>query len=82
MSVTEYMALSDDAEADHRVRYGDGLNQFDELWIQPETGPFPTAILIHGGCWKVEFDLKPLNGLARAFKDEGAAVWKIESVCG
>jgi acetyl esterase/lipase len=35
-------------------------------------------VLIHGGCWRAQYDLKHVAGTAAALAKEGFAVWTIE----
>ena len=38
-------------------RYGDGSSQYGELFLPPDggDGPFPVAVVIHGGFWKAQY---------------------------
>ncbi len=38
-------------DAGVRIAYGDDSLQFGELRLPPGRGPFPVAIVVHGGCW-------------------------------
>ena len=38
--------------ADARIAYGQGEEQYGELWLPEGDGPFPLMIMIHGGCWQ------------------------------
>lgn len=69
----------------HHLFYGEDSHQFGMLYV-PEISPpnengFPVIILIHGGFWKAQYDLKPLDPLAQAFVQLGFAVWNIEYRC-
>jgi acetyl esterase/lipase len=60
-------------------RYGPGAEQFGELRVPPGRGPFPVAIVIHGGCWLSEMEtLKGTAPIASALADRGIATWNIE----
>ncbi len=37
-------------KADHRVAYGKDPLQFGDLRLPEGKGPYPVAIVIHGGC--------------------------------
>ena len=63
---------------DVRSSYGGAPEQFGELWVPPGAGPHPTVVLIHGGCWRAEYDLTHIRPLATALKADGWAVWSIE----
>jgi acetyl esterase/lipase len=65
--------------ADYRISYGKDENQFGDLRVPSGAGPYPVAILIHGGCWKADFaTLRDLAPMADALKAEGIATWNIE----
>ncbi|HZG44928.1 MAG TPA: alpha/beta hydrolase [Allosphingosinicella sp.] len=60
-------------------RYGPSPMQFGELRVPPGRGPFPVAIVIHGGCWLREFaSVKGTAAIASALADRGIATWNIE----
>lgn len=60
-------------------RYGSDALRSGELRLPPGKGPFPVAILIHGGCWTASFDTrKGVTPLAEALRARGVAVWNIE----
>jgi acetyl esterase/lipase len=53
--------------------------QFGELRVPPGRGPFPVAIVIHGGCWLREFaSVKGTAAIASALTERGIATWNIE----
>lgn len=65
--------------ADYRISYGKDENQFGDLRVPSGAGPYPIAILIHGGCWKADFaTLRDLAPMADALKADGIATWNIE----
>jgi acetyl esterase/lipase len=60
-------------------RYGPDDLRSGELRLPPGKGPFPVAILVHGGCWRAEVDtLKGISPLAEALRARGIATWNIE----
>lgn len=61
-----------------RLPYGDDPLQFGELRLPDGTGPFPVAVVVHGGCWLSVFDITHIGRLAKALADEGVATWAIE----
>lgn len=65
--------------ATERIAYGDDPLQFGDLRMPEGKGPFPVAIIIHGGCW-VERYATIVNStpLADALRDAGVATWNIE----
>ena len=66
------------APAGQKHAYGDDLLQFGELTLPDGPGPRPVVILIHGGCWLAQYDIKHSRALANAFANEGFAVWNLE----
>ncbi|WP_442600777.1 alpha/beta hydrolase family protein [Paenibacillus sp. KN14-4R] len=61
-----------------RIQYGDNENQFGDLRLPQGEGPFPVAIVIHGGFWKAKYNLDHINPLADALTNQGIATWNIE----
>ena len=65
--------------ADARVSYGADSLQFGELRLPTGAGPFPVAIVIHGGCWVHAYaDVRNSAPLADALRDAGVATWNVE----
>jgi len=64
--------------ADARVTYGSAPEQFGELRVPVGPGPHPVVVLIHGGCWRAEYDIAHIAPLATGLRDDGFAVWAIE----
>jgi acetyl esterase/lipase len=65
--------------ADHRIDYGPDPSQYGELRVPPGAGPHPTAILVHGGCFKAAYaTARDLAPMADALKAMGIASWNIE----
>lgn len=62
----------------HRISYGGDENQFGDLRLPEGNGPFPVAIVIHGGFWRAKFELEHMNKLAEALTALGIATWNIE----
>jgi acetyl esterase/lipase len=61
-----------------RFAYGESPFRFGELRLPEGTGPFPVAVLIHGGCWLAAYDAKHIGALAGALEREGIASWTLE----
>lgn len=59
-------------------RYGDHPSQFCELSLPRGPGPFPVAVLIHGGFWRAQYDRKIEWLLFRSLRRRGFAVWNME----
>lgn len=72
--------------ADRRVAYGADPSQFAELRVPPGNGPFPVAIVLHGGCWSAQIEGFPpqassldlIAPLAAALTKSGIATWNVE----
>jgi len=62
-----------------RVAYGADSLQFGELRLPDGTGPFPVAIVIHGGCWLSRYaNLRNSAAMAEALTASGVATWNVE----
>jgi acetyl esterase/lipase len=78
MILADYMALSGPAP-DATLRYGAAPSQYAELFVPPGKGPFPVAVLVHGGCWTKAFGgITQLRNMAGALAARGIAVWNVE----
>lgn len=64
--------------ADRRVAYGGDPLQFGELRLPKGKGPHPVAVIIHGGCWLSEYDVKHVGSFAAALTKAGVATWTVE----
>ncbi|NUQ28373.1 MAG: alpha/beta hydrolase [Acidobacteriaceae bacterium] len=68
------------------IAYGPDTSQYGELRVPAGDGPFPIAILVHGGCWKARLRQAPpeatsadlLRPLSEALAKTGIATWNIE----
>ena len=61
------------------VAYGTAPHQFGELWLPSGRGPFPTVVLIHGGCWLANLPGTELMAyMAADLQARGYAVWSID----
>ncbi|NBB15952.1 alpha/beta fold hydrolase [Caulobacter sp. SLTY] len=61
------------------ARYGPDDLRIGQLRLPPGKGPFPVAVVIHGGCWSAEYDtLDGIAGFADALTQRGFATWNIE----
>lgn len=59
--------------------YGPDSLQFGELRLPPGPGPFPVAVVIHGGCWTKGYaTLRNTAPLASALVEHGIATWNVE----
>lgn len=60
-------------------RYGTDKLQMGELRVPAGKGPFPVAVVIHGGCWTRSYeDLAGTAPLADMLTKRGIATWNIE----
>lgn len=67
-----------EAPADHRIYYGTNLQQFGDLRIPKGQGPFPVAVVIHGGGWSSSVGLHYMAPTAASLTCAGVATWNIE----
>jgi acetyl esterase/lipase len=64
---------------DARIAYGAEPSQVVELFLPKGKGPHPVVILLHGGCWRKEFEgLPQTSGIAADLAKRGMAVWNVE----
>jgi acetyl esterase/lipase len=68
--------------ADSRIAYGDEASQFGELRLPRDVSSqkqrLPVVVVIHGGCWYAEYDLRHLSNFSDALTRAGAATWTLE----
>ena len=63
---------------DLRLGYGEDANQFLDVRLPKGNGPYPVVFFIHGGYWRVKYDLKHAGHLCHALKLAGIATCNIE----
>lgn len=78
MTLADYLALTGPAPT-AKIAYGSAPSQFAELFRPAGAGPFPVVVLVHGGCWTIEFGgIEQMRNVAGALAAEGIAVWNVE----
>jgi len=78
MTLDQYLALSGPAPT-ATIAYGSAPSQFAELFRPSGPGPFPVVVLVHGGCWTVQFGgITQMHNVAGALAARGIAVWNVE----
>jgi acetyl esterase/lipase len=66
------------SEPDLVQSYGPAPLQFGHLRRPAGEGPYPVAVLIHGGCWSAGYeDLSGMGPLADALSARGFATWNL-----
>ena len=62
-----------------RINYGAEDTSFGELLLPPGGGPFPVAVLIHGGCWlATRGNVEAMRPMATMLASHGIASWNVE----
>ena len=64
--------------ADHRIAYGSDPSQFGDLRLPQGKGRHPVVVVIHGGCWYSEYDLRSVANFSAALTRLGVATWSLE----
>lgn len=78
MTLADYLALNGPAPS-ARIAYGSAASQYAELFRPAGDGPFPVVVLVHGGCWSIEYGgIVQMRNLAGALAAQGIAVWNVE----
>ena len=78
MKLDDYLALRGPAPT-ARLAYGPAPSQYAELFVPQGAGPFPVAVLVHGGCWNSKFGgIIQFRNMAGALAARGIAVWNVE----
>lgn len=61
------------------IAYGDDPLQVADLRLPAGEGPYPVAIVLHGGCFRASVDnRRGIAGLADALTARGFATWNVE----
>jgi acetyl esterase/lipase len=64
--------------ADRRIRYGEEPSQFFDLFLPKNRKVRGAAMMIHGGFWRVRYDLSHTSHMCAALAEEGIAVANLE----
>ncbi|GAA0299268.1 alpha/beta hydrolase [Sphingomonas oligophenolica] len=66
-------------DPDATIACGADALQRADVWIPVGKGPFPTVLMVHGGCWTTSIaDRTLMNWVADDLRKEGVAVWNID----
>lgn len=60
------------------ILYGPEEAQFIDLYFPAGSGLHPVIVLLHGGCWRLEYGAKPLGVLCQALVEQGWAVCNVD----
>lgn len=61
------------------IQYGSAPLQVADLRLPTGTGPFPVAVVVHGGCWLASVDTRAgIAAFADALTARGFATWNVE----
>jgi acetyl esterase/lipase len=64
---------------DATISYGTDEMQKVDVWLPAGRGPFPTVVMVHGGCWTTSIaDRSLMNWIADDLRKDGIAVWNID----
>ncbi len=64
--------------ADARIAYGPEPLQFGDLRVPHGEGPFPLAVVLHGGYWQATYNLIHTGPMSIALTEAGIATWNVE----
>ena len=78
MTLDQYLALNG-PQPTAQIAYGPAPSQYAQLFRPAGNGPFPVVVLVHGGCWTVQFGgIRQMRNVANALSSQGIAVWNVE----
>jgi acetyl esterase/lipase len=49
-----------------------------ELWVPSGSGPFPVAVVLHGGYWRARYSKRVMKGVCADLARRGFAAWNVE----
>jgi acetyl esterase/lipase len=59
-------------------RYGTDPSQVADLHLPHGGGPWPVAVVIHGGYWRERYDRSLMDAVCADLADRGWAAWNLE----
>lgn len=59
-------------------RYGPGRDQHGDLWLPVGAGPWPVAVVLHGGFWKDRYRKGLMDRVCADLVRRGWAAWNLE----
>src|SRR5919112_1832289 len=60
-------------------RYGNGRFRRADLYVPRDgDGPFPVAVLLHGGYWRAKSSKRLLKAVSADLARRGVAAWNVE----
>jgi acetyl esterase/lipase len=61
-----------------RHPYGRARGQYGELFLPPGSGPFPVAVVLHGGFWRAQYGRRQTHLVCADLAARGWAAWNVE----
>jgi acetyl esterase/lipase len=78
MSLDAYLAITA-PPATAVFHYGPAPSQIVAFYRPKGAGPFPVAILVHGGCWQSRYGgLPQMGAIGARLAEHGIAAWNVE----
>lgn len=77
MTFEELDAL-DEPEPLARIAYGSDPLQFGDLRLPEGDGPHPVVVVVHGGCWRAQYEIDHIGAFSGALTRDGVATWTLE----
>ncbi|WP_414443311.1 alpha/beta hydrolase family protein [Burkholderia sp. 22PA0106] len=78
MSLDAYLAITA-PPATTVFHYGPAPSQIVAFYRPRGAGPFPVAILVHGGCWQSRYGgLPQMGAIGALLAEHGIAAWNVE----
>jgi acetyl esterase/lipase len=74
----EHIAALPNPAPTARIAYGNDPLQFGDLRLPPGAGPHPVVVVIHGGCWRSQYEIDHIGAFSDALTRSGVATWAIE----